>query len=255
MSIVEIIVIVAIGLILFIVIRRLPATRGVSAITSVQKAPVSGSMITSSAGSVRNFSKGFSGRSQRAQKGIMVRLKSIFGSIEAIFVSLGARLAGWIPIKRRPKVNPKEELAKQLKKPEHRSFWIDEGKKKEDEATASLVAATYFDQAEEAFKRHDFRRAETLYLEAARENPHNSKIFNRLGVIYLEQQNFGDSIEAFKTALQYDDKVGSRHFNLALAYIGQGNYEEALNSLRKAIQFDAKNDKYKKILEEVAKKC
>lgn len=187
------------------------------------------------------------------------RLKKwIWGA--AALIALGGRFI-WEKIRyylgkfRRKKHRPQEkEELDNLKKPEDRAFWI-EDEQKEQASTAHIIAKTYFEQAEEMFAKKDWRRAERLFLEAARENPHDAKIFNRLGVIYLEYKKFHEAIEAFEAALKYDDKIGSRHFNLALAYLGQGSFEQAKASLMRAVSLSPNNEKYHEVLEEVKKKC
>ncbi len=246
MSWIVIVVLGAIALLLFIVIRRLPATRNYNPQTR-------GGSFWQTLG---RFGRGF-GRIWGYVAAAVISASSwVLTFFKGLFMIIGARLK-LVRVRQgrsRPKATPEEALAQQLKSPEHRSFWV-EGENKEEIPTSHIIASTLFEQAEDAFRGQDFRRAETLYLEAARENPHNAKIFNRLGIIYLERQNYGDAIEAFVTALQYDEKVASRHFNLALAYLGQGNYTMAVKSLKRAVELAPDQEKYQKILEEAQKKC
>jgi tetratricopeptide (TPR) repeat protein len=141
-----------------------------------------------------------------------------------------------------------------LKKPEDKAFWAEESGKHNAGVVGSVVGGTYFEQAEEAFKYQDYRKAEALYLQVLRENPRNVKVYNRLGVIYLEQKKYNDAVESFKLVLSDDSKVASRNFNLALAYIGQGNYGEAKPYLEEAVKLSPENEKYKKVLEDTKKK-
>lgn len=231
----EIAILAALGIIIFIFIRRLPQTR-------------EGAVVTT-ASNISHFSQRKAPKAKTALN-IMLKIKNRFNggfNFTSFFEKFLKRFSR--------KAEKKEELVKaelksKLKKKEDREFWIDE----EEKVKSDVIAKTYFDEAEAAFKKQDYRRAETLYLEAARENPKNVKIFNRLGAIYLEQREFNDAIEAFKTAVKYDDKVCSRYYNLALAYIGQKNYKEAVRALKKAIELSPENKKYQQVLEQIEKK-
>lgn len=229
MGILEILILVAIAVVIFIVIRRLPDTVP----NQIKK---SYSMKPKARAGVSGFGTKLSGMGNW-------------------FAEKVQSAGGVLKSKKKEKTPKKTELVmEELKKPEDREFW------KEDDGIKSanrpdLIARTYFEEAETAFKMKDYRKAETLYIEAARENPRNVKVFNRLGVIYLEQKNYEDAIEAFKTAVKYDDKVCTRYYNLALAYIGQGSYKEAGKNLQEAIKLSPDNSKYKQVLEQIEKKC
>lgn len=210
----EILIIIAGAVMLFILIRRLPATSE----TKEQN--------------MKNINKKNS------------KLVNLFKPLRQI---------NWLFWQKKNKISVEEDLATNVKKPEDKAFWV-EGQKGSGEGAAHLIANTYFDQAEEAFSKKDYRKAETLYIQAARENPKNIKIFNRLGVIYLETKNFADAIEAFSTTLRYDSSVGSRHFNLGVAYLGMGDNEKAKKCIREAIKLCPGNEKYQKVLDDLEKK-
>ena len=97
----------------------------------------------------------------------------------------------------------------------------------------------------------DLRGAEAFYLKAASKMPNNPKIYNRLGIIYLQQKNFADARDAFLAGLKLDDRNASRNYNLALAYIGLGTTEKAKVAVKRAIELDPTNKKYVKTLADV----
>lgn len=234
MGILEILILVALAVIIFIVIRRLP---------DAMPKPSRN----------KNAIKG-----KGSPNKILENVKSFIGGLVGMIFEGIQSFRSKI---RKPKQSSKKKIqtpemasAQHLKKPEDRDFWVDEEGNKNG-FKPDLIARTYFEEAEAAFKIKDYRRAETLFIEAARENPRNVKVFNRLGVIYLEQKNFEDAIEAFSTAVKYDDKVCTRYYNLALAYIGQGSYKDAVKNLKEAIQLSPDNTKYKQVLEQIEKKC
>lgn len=110
------------------------------------------------------------------------------------------------------------------------------------------------DQADESFKDKNYQEAEKLYLELATHSPKNPKVYNRLGVLYLEQGNYSDAKEAFYQIIKSDDKKASRWYNYALACVGLQEYRNAIEALEKAISLDDKNKKYQVMLTDVKKK-
>jgi tetratricopeptide (TPR) repeat protein len=113
------------------------------------------------------------------------------------------------------------------------------------------IAHELMTQADASFRKKDYKEAEKFYLQAAAKDPENARIYNRLGVIYLQTKNYRDAVEAFRRALRFDDRVASRHFNLALAYLGKKDYRSAERGLREALRLDPTNDKYRKTFEAI----
>ncbi len=108
-------------------------------------------------------------------------------------------------------------------------------------------------QADEAFEQRDFEKAESLYVKAATTDPDNSKIYSRLGAIYLEQKNFYDARDAFLQAAKIEPDLASRHVNLGLAFMGLKDYYKATDTFQKALDLDKKNKKYQRLLEKAEK--
>jgi len=108
-----------------------------------------------------------------------------------------------------------------------------------------------FEKAEELFRKNQYISAERWYIEAAKVSPKNDMIYARLGVIYIEQKNYKDAVEALKEAIRLGPEIASRYFNLSFAENALGNKKEALNLARRAVRADSKNDKYRKWLDEL----
>jgi Tfp pilus assembly protein PilF len=108
-------------------------------------------------------------------------------------------------------------------------------------------------QADDYFDKKNFSKAEELYVQAAASEPNNSKIYSKLGAIYLEQGNFYDAKEAFLAALKNDPDNASRHINLGLAYMGLKDYFKAAQTFQDGLNFDPKNKKYQRLLEKAEK--
>lgn len=108
-------------------------------------------------------------------------------------------------------------------------------------------------QADDAFDRKAFEEAEELYVKAAANSPENVKIYNRLGIIYLELQNFYDAKEAFLQTVKLEKKSASHYSNLGLAYLGLKDYFKAAQTFSEAIVLEPKNKKYEEFLEKAKK--
>jgi len=125
--------------------------------------------------------------------------------------------------------------------------------KKADVPAEVITAFGLVAQADDAYERKDFEKAEELYIKIAASEPNNAKVYNRLGAIYLEQENFYDAKDAFLLAQKLEPDIASRHVNLAMAYMGLKDYFKAEQSLKNAIKLDANNSKYQKLLERAEK--
>lgn len=120
---------------------------------------------------------------------------------------------------------------------------------KQEISPAQMTTIGLIAQADDAFERKKFTKAEELYIKAAAKDPDNAKIYNRLGAIYLEQNNFYDAKDAFTQAIKIDAASASKHANLGLAYLGLKDYFKAIQSFREALRLDSKNKKYQDFLE------
>lgn len=118
---------------------------------------------------------------------------------------------------------------------------------KPEVSAETITAYGQVAQADDAYERKDFEKAEELYIKIAATEPNNAKIYNRLGAIYLEQENFYDAKDAFLIALKLEPEIASRHVNLGMAYLGLKDNYKAEQSFKSAIKIDPKNDKYQKL--------
>ena len=121
----------------------------------------------------------------------------------------------------------------------------------EPEANLQRELEPNFQKAEDLFKKKQYISAEKWYLEVVKKDPKNSKVYSRLGTIYLDQRNFEDAKEAFKESIRLDDRVASRFFNLSYVYNALGDLREASNYAKRALRLDPTNTKYRRWLEEL----
>lgn len=108
--------------------------------------------------------------------------------------------------------------------------------------------------ASKLFEQGKYSSAEKIYLKIATRDPKNLRVYNRLGVIYLEQKNFFDAKEAFLQAIKLDPKKASGHFNYAISAIELKEYRNATDALEHALKLDKNNKKYRQLLAEIKMK-
>jgi tetratricopeptide (TPR) repeat protein len=94
-------------------------------------------------------------------------------------------------------------------------------------------------KAEELMAAKDYEQAEKILIGAVEIEPNNDKVYNKLGILYIEQENFSDAKEAFKTALRYDKLNDLTYNNLGLALFNQGRYNEAIEAYQKSIHLNS----------------
>ncbi len=120
-----------------------------------------------------------------------------------------------------------------------------------DEPADKPEIASHFEEGDQLFRRGKHKEAEQFFLKAAANNPGDAKVYARLGLLYLEQKNYSDAIEALKVAVKLEKYNPSRHYNLALAYWGNKDTRRAIASVREAIGLDPVTEKYRKLLEQL----
>lgn len=113
---------------------------------------------------------------------------------------------------------------------------------------------THYDEGETLFKAGKLDEAERFFLTAATRNPKDSKVYARLGLIYLQKKNYTDAIDALKVAVKLDRFNPSRYYNLALAYEGNKDNQRAIATIREAISLDPVSPKYRTLLEQLLNK-
>lgn len=140
---------------------------------------------------------------------------------------------------------------------EFSDFWSNQDTVQESEESASAVLESSvkiseaMEKAEDLFKKGRYISAEKWFIEAAKENPKDAKIYARLGIIYLQQKNYSDAEEALKESLKLDKNIASRIFNLSYALWCQSKFKQASEYARRALRLEPENTKYKAWLEKL----
>ncbi|MGI5862431.1 MAG: tetratricopeptide repeat protein [Myxococcales bacterium] len=82
-----------------------------------------------------------------------------------------------------------------------------------------------------------FEAARFKFEAAARIDPHNPEILNKIGISYYALGNYKQAEKHYRRALAIDSDFTDAHYNLACVLAKQGKLKEALRSLRKAVDF------------------
>ena len=184
----------------------------------------------------------------------------IIVSVIVVFVILARRLPDLIKKQDNQKVdNQKQEIVPQTPKIEQnpkpaQSFWSTVKKVEKVENKVPEKEKSNFEKGDMNFKSGNYKEAEKCYIKAASSDPNNPKIYNRLGIIYLEQKNYRDAKDAFSEVLKFDDKIASRHVNYGLACIQLKNFDEGIKAYEKAAKLEPKNKKYQELLRDIKAK-
>lgn len=104
------------------------------------------------------------------------------------------------------------------------------------------------EKAEKLFAQENYVEAEKYYLKAIVLDPNNAKIYNRLGVIYLDKRYYNDALESFKAALKMGNKIPSRHINVGVVYTKLGKWGLAARYFRNALKLKPNERHYQQLL-------
>jgi len=94
--------------------------------------------------------------------------------------------------------------------------------------------------ADEHFEKGELKRAESLYLKILSKEPDDATLYNKLGLIYLQDKNFKDAKSALKQALKLEPENDTFYNNLGLLYYEMESYDDAIEAYEKSV---AINDK------------
>ena len=66
----------------------------------------------------------------------------------------------------------------------------------------------------------------------------NASAYNRLGILYVKQQQYKDAIECFEIAQSLEPSASSLH-NVGLIYFETGDYDKAALAFEQALEIDS----------------
>jgi superkiller protein 3 len=91
--------------------------------------------------------------------------------------------------------------------------------------------------AQESLQDNRYLRAEKALLTILRVDERNASAYNRLGILYVKQQQYKDAIECFEIAQSLEPSASSLH-NVGLIYFETGDYEKAALAFEQALEMD-----------------
>lgn len=91
--------------------------------------------------------------------------------------------------------------------------------------------------AQESLQDNKFLRAEKALLTILRVDERNASAYNRLGILYVKQQQYKDAIECFEIAQSLEPSASSLH-NVGLIYFETGDFEKAALAFEQALEID-----------------
>lgn len=92
--------------------------------------------------------------------------------------------------------------------------------------------------AQESLQENKFLRAEKALLTILRVDERNASAYNRLGILYVKQQQYKEAIECFEIAQSLEPSASSLH-NVGLIYYETRNYEKAGLAFEQALEIDS----------------
>ncbi len=92
--------------------------------------------------------------------------------------------------------------------------------------------------AQESLQDNKYLRAEKALLTILRVDERNASAYNRLGILYVKQQQYKDAIECFEIAQSLEPSASSLH-NVGLIYFETGDYEKAALAFEQALEMDS----------------
>lgn len=92
--------------------------------------------------------------------------------------------------------------------------------------------------AQESLQDNKYLRAEKALLTILRVDERNASAYNRLGILYVKQQQYKDAIECFEIAQSLEPSASSLH-NVGLIYFETGDYTKAALAFEQALEIDS----------------
>jgi tetratricopeptide (TPR) repeat protein len=86
-----------------------------------------------------------------------------------------------------------------------------------------------------------FSEATGYYKEAIRATPGEAKLYNKLGISYLQLRDYGSARKAFSQAVKHDPRFINAYNNLGATECLNKKYSSSIRYLKKALELDEAN--------------
>lgn len=110
------------------------------------------------------------------------------------------------------------------------------------------IYAGLLDQANESYKKTDFKKAIMLYKKAAFEGDNPALCYFNLGNSYFQIDSIAQSIVYYRAAIDYAPDFYRSHLNLAIAYYTLENSGKCIASAKRALQLNPMDEKASMLL-------
>jgi Tfp pilus assembly protein PilF len=107
---------------------------------------------------------------------------------------------------------------------------------KEDQAKNWLY---YYDLGMSALSAKNYSEAIANFFIATQKAPNEPKVWNSLGIAYMEVFEYEKAESAFRRALEMDKKFTEARLNLGVMYFRKKDYENAFREIRTALADEA----------------
>jgi len=97
----------------------------------------------------------------------------------------------------------------------------------------------YYDLGMSALSAKNYSEAIANFFIATQKAPNEPKVWNALGIAYMEVFEYEKAESAFKRALEVDKKFTEARLNLGVMYFRKKDYENALREIRTALADEA----------------
>jgi tetratricopeptide (TPR) repeat protein len=84
----------------------------------------------------------------------------------------------------------------------------------------------------------NFTEAAGFYKQAIRATPGEAKLYNKLGISYLQMHQFGPARKAFSESVKHDPRFINAYNNLGATEVLDKKYNSAIQHLKRALELD-----------------
>jgi len=102
----------------------------------------------------------------------------------------------------------------------------------------------YYDLGMSSLLVKNYSEAITNFFLASQIAPNEPKVWNALGIAYMEVLEYHKAENAFRKALEVDKKFTEAKLNLGILYFRKKDYEKALNEIKEALNDEAFPNKH-----------
>lgn len=223
-------IIIALAVIVFIVVRKLPKTAKMEAELASQKAAEKAAGVVSAKKKValppvlQKVGPGL----KVVGRGISKGGKAIGRGVSKLIVR--GRLREVFSIAKRKRAKKEMVSASKI------AAKAESQQTEKEQAILQLLR-----EAEDYTRQSNWPAAEKVYIKVVALAPKTIEAYLGLGDLYVKQKNWNDAVESYKVALEGDDDNVTAWGNLGLALANKGEWVAAVDALQKAAKLDPGN--------------